>query len=81
MILQYNITYDIACAVIIPNGLQISRIIFLMMGYASNLKLKLQLQISFFPLSTTICVATRAAWTRAKGPLKHSIHIGSWPVL
>ncbi len=61
----YDIIYNIACTVLIPNGQQISQIVFLMNGYA--IIFKLPLQSFFFGLYCTICVAARAAWTRAKG--------------
>ncbi len=41
----YDIVYDIACIVIIPNGLQISRSVFFMTRNAAMFKLPLQ---SFF---------------------------------
>jgi hypothetical protein len=75
----YNTAYNIAYTVIIPNGQQICQSVFLMTGYA--IMFKLPLQRFFFGLYSTICVAARAAWTRTEGPLKHSIHSGSWPVL
>ncbi len=46
----HYILYDTACTVIIPNGQQISLIVFLMTGYAIMFKLQLQ---SFFFLDCT----------------------------
>ncbi len=62
----YDSVYDIACTVIIPNGQQISLIVFLVTGYA--IMFKLPLQSFFFGLYSTTFVAARAAWTRTKGP-------------
>ena len=64
----YDIIYDIACTVIIPNGQQISLIVFLMTGYAIMFKLPLQ-SFFFWTVQHNLCRCTCRLDTYQRTPI------------
>ncbi len=81
----YNIVYNIACTVIIPNGQQISWIVFLMTGYAIMLKTAASKLFFFWTVLHDLCSCTCSLDTcqrtliNAQFTLVHG-QCYSWPV-